>query len=471
MKVMLINPPVLKGKAMVREGRCMQRKGAWTTLWPPLTLATLSSLLRGAGHTVFARDYVAENSDKDLLVNDIRSFKPQLVIMNTVAASLRNDIGVAEIIKKNLNSTHITAIGLHSTAVPESILNSSGAIDSAIIGEPDSTVLNLARTLQNGGYPFKVKNIAFTLDGEVRKTGISPDWIDIDTLPVPAWEFFNLKNYKLPFSRTPFLLVTTSRGCPYDCTFCPVWIYYGKTPRLRSPVKIVDEIEYDVKKFGITDFLFWSESFTLSEEHVYGICNEILKRGLKIDWMCNSRVDNVNPEMLRIMKRAGCWLIGYGIESGDQNILDKVNKKITLDKIRNAIEITRREGITVVGHIIIGLPGESEETIRETIRFSIESGLDFAQFYCAVPFPGSKLYDDAIRNNWLSSRDWSYFEQNRSVLDYPGLSHKRIEELRAEAIRKFYLRPHSIKSLLRVISEHGDIFSFFRSLKEFITWI
>jgi radical SAM superfamily enzyme YgiQ (UPF0313 family) len=471
MKVMLMNPPVLSGNAMVREGRCMQRKGAWTTLWPPLTLATLAALLKEEGHTVFARDYVAEDCPLDLLLEDIRNFNPQLIVMNTVAASLYNDISVAEVIKKQNPSIYLTFIGLHATAVPESVFNSGTAVDSAIIGEPDNVIINLANALQNNTPLDKIKNIAFRNNGTIIKTKIEPCWIDIDTLPMPAWEFFDIKKYLLPFSRKPFLLVTTSRGCPYDCTFCPIWIYYGKTPRFRSPKKIVDEIEYDVKKFGITDFLFWSESFTLNEEHVRGICNELLDRGLKINWMCNSRVDNVNPEMLALMKMAGCWLIGYGVESGNQKMLDSVNKKITLEKIREAIEIAHREGITVIGHIIIGLPGETEETIKETIKFSIDSGLDFAQFYCAVPFPGSKLYDDAIKNNWLQTNDWTQFEQNRSVLNYDGLTHSKIEMLRSEAIRRFYLRPHSVKSLLKVIYNHGDIFSFFRSLKEFLSWI
>ncbi len=471
MKVMLINPPVLSGNAMVREGRCMQRKGAWTTLWPPLTLATLAALLRDKGYDVFARDYVAEDSSHELLSEDIENFQPELIVMNTVAASLYNDIAIAELIKKHNPSVFITSIGLHATAVPESLLNSKESIDSAIIGEPDAAILNLARAIQHRLSPATVNNVAYRDDGEIIKTKIEPEWIDINSLPMPAWEFFNLKKYLLPFSRKPFLLVTTSRGCPYECSFCPIWIYYGRVPRFRAPEKIVDEIEYDIRRFGITDFLFWSESFTLNEEHVYGICEEILKRGLRINWMCNSRVDNVNQKMLALMKRAGCWLIGYGVESGNQEILNMTNKKITLETIKHAIDMARREKLTVVGHVIIGLPGETEESIRKTIDFTIKSGMDFAQFYCAVPFPGSKLYEDSIRNKWLTTTDWSFFEQNHSVLDLPGLPHKRIEELRRIAIRKFYLRIHSVKSLLNVISRHGDFLSFFRSLKEFISWM
>jgi radical SAM superfamily enzyme YgiQ (UPF0313 family) len=182
-------------------------------------------------------------------------------------------------------------------------------------------------------------------------------------------------------------------------------------------------------------------------------------------------VDNVDPALLQLMARAGCWLIGYGIESGCQEVLDRANKKIDVATIKSAINMAHNAGITVVGHVIIGLPGDTEETIMRTIDFVTGSGLDFAQFYCAVPFPGSKLYDEAVGNNWLNSNDWSRFEQNQSVLSYPGLSSERIEMLRRLAIRRFYLKPRAIKSLYRTIKEHGDILSFFRSLKEFISWI
>lgn len=471
MRVMLLNPPVLSGDAMVREGRCMQRKGAWTTLWPPLTLATLSSLLKNNNYDVLARDYVADNADRFNFINDLKNFSPELIVMNTVAASLYNDIAVAEIIKQTFPSVFISTIGLHASSVPESILDSNGAVNAAISGEPDKTILELAEAIKKNEPLGSVNNITYKMNGNIVRTTNGTNFIDINSLPMPAWEFFNLRKYLLPFSRKPFLLVTTSRGCPYECSFCPIWIYYGRTPRFRAPDKIVDEIEYDVKRFGITDFLFWSESFTLNEEHVSGVCNELLSRGLKINWMCNSRVDNVNQRMLALMRRAGCWLIGYGVESGTQETLDKTNKKITLETIKKAIDMAHREKLTVIGHIIIGLPGESEDSIKKTIDFSINSGIDFAQFYCAVPFPGSKLYDDAVRNNWLTSTRWDLFEQNHSVLDYPEISHTRIEQLRKRAIRRFYLRPHSIKSLLNVIYNHGDFLSFFRSLKEFISWM
>lgn len=471
MKVMLINPPVLRGASMVREGRCMQRKGAWTTLWPPLTLATLSAILKREGHTVLARDYVADDSKEDLLLKDIRNFQPHLLVMNTVAASLYNDISVAGLIKKENPSIFITTIGLHATALPESILDSGSCVDSVIIGEPDWTIINLAEAIQNKKPLESIKNLSYISNGKITTTEMNTNWLDINSLPMPAWEFFNLKKYLLPFSRKPFLLVTTSRGCPYECSFCPIWIYYGRTPRFRAPKKIVDEIEYDIKKFSITDFLFWSESFTLNEEHVTEICNEILRRGLKINWMCNSRVDNVNQKMLALMRRAGCWLIGFGVESGTQEILDRTNKKITLETIKNAIDMAHSEKLTVVGHIIIGLPEETEESIKKTINFAINSHLDFAQFYCAVPFPGSKLYEEAVRNKWLVSSNWNLFEQNHSVLDFPQISHSRIERLRRKAIRRFYLRPHSVKSLLKVIYNHGDFLSFFRSFGEFISWI
>ena len=471
MRVMLINPPVLNGNPIVREGRCMQRKGAWTSLWPPLTLATLASLLREKGFSVLARDYVAEALTVDNVLNDTKAFKPDMLVLNTVAASLYNDLDVANNIKSVNRSIFATAIGLQASGVPDSLLVSPFAVDAAIVGEPDIPVARIADVLSVNGNLNEVEGIAYRKDGCTVNTGRVSEFIDIDSLPMPAWEFFNLRNYTLPFSRKPFLLVTTARGCPHTCEFCPIWIYYGRVPRLRSPERIADEIEYDIEKFGVRDFLFWAESFTLNEIHVAGICEEILRRNLKINWMCNSRVDNVNDQMLRLMKRAGCWLIGFGIESGSQRILDSTRKGISLDQIRRTVKMSHSAGIVVVGHVIIGLPHDDERSINETINFTRDVGLDFAQFYCAVPFPGSKLYDDARNNGWLKTGDWTMFEQNRSIVDYPELSSGKIEKLRRRAIRSFYLRPASVWKLMKLVKTRGDMRSLFYSVREFLSWL
>jgi radical SAM superfamily enzyme YgiQ (UPF0313 family) len=224
-------------------------------------------------------------------------------------------------------------------------------------------------------------------------------------------------------------------------------------------------------RFGIRDFLFWSESFTLNRSYAFEVCEAILKRGLKTRWVANSRVDDVDPELLRLMKRAGCWVIGYGVEAGTDKSLKLMGKKVTVEHICRAIECTVDTGIGAVAHTIVGYPGETEADVMETIRFVKSLPLDFAQFYCATPFPGSPLFDEARREGWINTDDWSRFEQNRSVLDTQWLSADKVMELREKAFREFYLRPRAFVAAARYARTPGVVFRMARMLLDFGDWI
>ena len=212
----------------------------------------------------------------------------------------------------------------------------------------------------------------------------------------------------MPFSGNRFLLVGTARGCPYGCTYCTNKVYYGAKVRMRSAKRIVDEMEWAGKEFGIYDFLFWSESFTNGQENAIETAREIIRRGLKVAWVCNSRVDTVSPELLKTIKEAGCFMIGFGIECGNQQVLDSVKKGTTLQDAIEAVRMAHDAGLEVTGHCVLGLPGETEETMKQTLDFAKFLKIDYAQFYCAVAFPGSKLYDQCEENGWFDTSDWKY---------------------------------------------------------------
>ncbi|MEK7812412.1 MAG: radical SAM protein [Candidatus Desantisbacteria bacterium] len=275
----------------------------------------------------------------------------------------------------------------------------------------------------------------------------------------------------MPFHNVPFLLVATSRGCPYPCTFCADSTYYGKSLRKRSPQKLVDELVWLKERFNIHEFLFWSESFTLDTRFVMAVCDEIIGRGLQISWVCNSRVDHVTLDMLMAIKKAGCWMIGYGIESASQSVLDSVKKGTTVEQIRKAVQLSHQAGLEVSGHCIIGLPADTTQTIKQTIEFTIELDLDFVQFYCAVPFPGSEMYEQACHNHWINTTDWSRFEQNFSCVDYPHLTAQEIMNLRRFAYRRFYLRYRMFLKVWKRLKKSSDIKTFFSMIREFITWM
>jgi radical SAM superfamily enzyme YgiQ (UPF0313 family) len=280
----------------------------------------------------------------------------------------------------------------------------------------------------------------------------------------------NLDNYTLPFSGRRFVMVMSSRGCPFDCTFCVAQSYYGKKLRQRSSGRIVDEIEYIMKNLKISDFFFWSESFTIIKRNIHELCDEISGRGLKIRWVCNSRVDNVDAELLIKMKRAGCWMISYGLESGDQEILDRALKKVKLEEVERAVALTRKIGFQIAGHFVLGLPGENEETLQKTAKLAKKLDLDYAQFYCAAPWPGSRLYDLAKKEGWLNTDDWNRYEQSQSVLDYPQISARRIMERRDRMVRDFYLRPKIIWKTLKKISSTKEMINFLKMVRSYLTW-
>ncbi len=469
MKVFLINPPAVDGVRMVREGRCMQRAGAWTAVWAPVSLALTGGMLEADGHEVRLTDCIVEGVNSSEMAAQVAAFRPDLVVLNAATPSIDGDLDRARIIKQVMPGARVAAFGIHVTALPEQSLNSGSEVDFVIRGEPESTVKDLVHAGLN---PKGVPGISWRdgNEGYVHEPDREPI-ADLDSLHFPAWHLVDRKRYIMPFTDRRFLLIATGRGCPHRCAFCADPAFYGRKLRLRSPEKVAEEMEYVGTGFGIRDFLFWSESFTLNRDYAVEVCEAILKRGLKTCWVANSRVDDVDPELLRLMKRAGCWVVGYGVEAGTDKSLKMMRKNVTVEQIRRAIEWTVDAGIGAVAHTIIGYPGETEDEVNETIRFVKSLPLDFAQFYCAVPFPGSPLFDEAQREGWINTRDWSRFEQNHSVLDTPWLSARKVMELREKAFREFYLRPRAFVSAARYVQSPGVALRMARMLWDFGDWI
>ena len=253
----------------------------------------------------------------------------------------------------------------------------------------------------------------------------------------------------MPIYNRPYTLVIASRGCPNNCSFCTASLYYGTKIRFRTPENVLDEVEEILNTYKIRDITFWADTFTYERNYVLKICRGIKERGLKFRWMCNARVDKVDPKMLREMRATGCQIISYGVESGVQKILDSVGKNITLREIREAFSWTRKAGIESAAHIIFGLPGETEETIKKTINFVRELNPDYIQFYSAIPFPGTRFYEEATREGWITSKNWQDFELGKNIISTPKLSVDRLAYWRKRAYVQFYLRPSYIWGRLK----------------------
>ena len=470
MKIFLINPPAADGVQMVREGRCMQRRSAWGAVWPPISLATIAAVLEMNGYEVRLRDCIVEKIGIDDLIREAREFVPHFMVLNTATPSIKSDLNTVERLKKVLPGSLVFVIGIHPTALPEETIEMCRTLDGVIRGEPESVVLAIAELLRFSKDWKKAPGVSFK-EGLLYYNTPCPAPLELDSLPFPAWHHIKRELYRMPIIGEPFLMVGVSRGCPFGCDFCADATYYGKKLRLKSPAKIAKEIDWVKTKFGIKDFLFWAESATLKPDWTMQVCDAIIDFGLKVRFVINSRPDHVNPTLLQKLRQAGCWMIGYGLESGSDKMLKLMGKNSTIESSRNAVRWAKEAGLAVTGHFVLGYPGETRETAAETIKFALEEPVDFAQFYCAVPFPGSALYERARKEGLITTTDWEKFEQNYCVISTPELNAQDLVRIRNEAYRKFYFSPKKMAGFWKLAWALGSVKNLRSLAREFKEWM
>ncbi|MDY6837297.1 MAG: radical SAM protein [Thermodesulfobacteriota bacterium] len=442
MNILLLNPPTFDNKAYIREGRCNQEQGAWTTLWPPVSLATAASMLEQKGHNVKVLDCAAREIHLRALLKKVRTGRFPLIIWSTATPSIKSDLALADQIKKMESRVTTAVFGTHVTTLARECLEATEGLDVVIRHEPEASIVDLADCLEDKGPLEEVAGISYkSSDGEIIHNPERPFIQDLDSLPAPAWHLLDLERYRLPLKGDKFLILSPVRGCPYACTFCTAQTYYGKRLRRKSVSKVMEEIRYIIDRFNISEFFVWADTFTADRDYVTEFCQAISDKEWAIGWTCNSRVDTVDRALLAAMAKAGCWMISYGIESGTQEILDTARKRITLGQCREAVRMAKAAGIKVAGHFVLGLPGETEATLKETLAFALTLDLDMAQFYCAVPFPGSSLFEWARAQGWIEGKGFDEFRQDNAVMNLPGLSPSIVNDYRKKAFSRFYLRP------------------------------
>jgi radical SAM superfamily enzyme YgiQ (UPF0313 family) len=468
MRVFLLNPPPDGGINLVREGRCMQRTSTWTAVWSPITLATCAAILRQEGFEVALTDGSVEATDGAAVKNFMAEWQPSLVVINTATSSIEYDLSVAAMVKEACPQAKTMALGIHPSALPDNCFELSGSIDMLSRGEPEYTVRDAALAMRSDTGLQNVQGLSYRQNGEVFHNSPRPFIEDLDALPYPAWDLIDTGLYRMPVTGKRFLLVGTARGCPYGCKYCTNKVYYGAKVRQRSPGRIADEIEWAIREYGVRDFLFWSESFTNDQQNAIDTAREISRRGLDVSWVCNSRVDTVSDELLGAIKQAGCWMIGFGIECGNQEILDTMKKGTTLDQAMQAVKMAHKAGLEVTGHLVLGLPGETEQTMKQTYNFAKSLKLDYAQFYCAVAFPGSRLYEECREAGYFNTNEWSMFEQNYSIINTPTLDSKKVMKARERAALFYYCQPRVIAHNVKKIRSPRDLTPLFHSLKSYL---
>jgi radical SAM superfamily enzyme YgiQ (UPF0313 family) len=389
---------------------------------------------------------------------------------------------------KSLGSTTM-AIGTHVSPATEDTLQTYPALDFVLRGEPEETVRELVDTLEairqkagdNSTLPSlwlqepetlaQVQGIAYRRDGSVIINPDRPFVQDLDTLPIPRHEILPLDRYKLPFVGGRYTFVVTSRGCPAGCRFCIKHVTYQNTFRFRSPEHIMREV-WKLVELGTTNIHFEADLFTVNRDQVVGLCNAILEQKPPIRWTCNSRVDFVDRELLQLMARAGCWMIAWGIESGSPEILRRVRKGIQPERVIETLGWSKEAGLRNYGYFILGLPGETEETIEQTIVFSKKLPLDLALFHIAVPYPGTPFWFEALEQGWLRLDRWEDLDMyNSTVVEYPRLSTEQLQNAARRAAREWSLRPGPMWTFLKELRNPDMLRQWMRIGVRYLSWI
>jgi radical SAM superfamily enzyme YgiQ (UPF0313 family) len=395
---------------------------------PPLGLAYLASALESAGAEVKVLDYVVFPFDRTHLEKILTTFKPSLVGATAVTMTVDNALKVLRAVKDISPRVPTVMGGPHVTFAAAETLEAHPELDLVVLGEGERTIVELLRTIVAGADLDSVPGIAYRREKRIRATIARPFIQDLDDLPPPARHLLPLGRYRA--LRMP-ISMTTSRGCPFRCIFCVGRQMVGAKVRYRSARSVVDEMqalaEMNFHQINLADDLF-----TANKPHCRAVCEEIEKRQLNITWTSFARVDTISFELLQQMRRAGCTAVSFGIESGDPAILKSIKKGITLEQVTAAVDMCNRAGVTPYASFILGLPGETEESIQKTLDFGKklkEMGLMFG-YHLLAPFPGTEIRERhtayGIR---ILSQDWSDYHANRAIVETDGVSQSRLNEL------------------------------------------
>jgi len=366
--------------------------------YPPLGLAYLAAVLERDGHQVGVFDFSLDPAT--LLEDNVQSvyaFGPQLVGITAMTTVYHSVLDTATLLKAQLGRPIVMG-GPHATLYPERILKEAPVIDYVIRGEGERTILELVRALEGrNGDLSKIRGLSYRFRGEAVSNPDRELIQDLDALPFPARHLFDLERYGLCTPEgQPMITILSSRGCPYNCAYCFKGIV-GRTYRQRSPGNIIAELRQVIDQYGIRHFYFIDDLFTLNVRRLDALSEEFVAQELNIHWQCLGRVDRVNAEILRKMYAAGCRRIHYGIESGNQENLRRIGKGFELEQVRQAVRWTREAGIQTKGYFMLGLPGDTEQTMRQTVDFAVSLNLDEAMFSLTTPFPGTRLWDELVK--------------------------------------------------------------------------
>lgn len=461
MKIYFINPPFKAefGK-FSRESRspAITKSGA---LYYPLWLIYAALYSKKNGHTILFLDAPAKqlNEIQSLEIIQQENNEYSLFVLDTSTPSIKSDVKFAAELKKLYPKSFIVLVGTHPSACAEETLGYSSSVDAVAIGEYDCIIKELADNLENGGDICNVRGLCLHIENTYVRTPTMPPMKNLDELPYAAQfikEYLDIKDYFFAAATYPSIQIFTGRGCPFRCNFC---VYpqtmHGHAFRARSAENVVGEFEYIANNFpDVKEVVIEDDTFTANKKRVLEICHLLVVKGLnkRLKWLCNARVD-LDLEMMKAMKKAGCRLIIPGIESGSQLILNNIKKGTKVEQFYTYVSNAKKAGLLIHACYMVGNNGETKETMNETLNLALELNTDTAQFFPLIPYPGTEAYEWAKENGYIETDYEKYCladGTHNTVLSMPGLSSEEMVAFCNMARKKYYLRMSYIFHRLKV---------------------
>ena len=431
MEVLLVNPPDIKSKY----------KDVLGLTAPPLGLAYIGAVLEENDVKVTILDAPALDMDLQGYRRALAHKHVDLLGVQTTTPTIKQALAVGKITKELHPECTVTMGGYHATFMPEQVLEND-FVDVVVRNEGEYATLELVDAIENEKPLRNIDGINYRDGDRIVETPKRRPIEDLDALPFPARHLLPMSEYMLFGRKQVLATMICSRGCPMGCSFCASSAMHGRKVRFRSPENAADEMERVVDEYKVRMVGFMDDTFTLFPKWVDRFCKGIISRGIYVVWGCTARVDRFNKELLSQMWKAGCRTLLFGVESGNQNILDNVQKGTKVGQAKRAFKTARDIGMHTIASMTLGMPGENKTTIDETIGFAKRVNPDYALFSLATPYPGTKFYELASKMGLIRIKDWTHFTLLAPVIETVDLTLRELQDTQREAFKEFYLRPN-----------------------------
>jgi radical SAM superfamily enzyme YgiQ (UPF0313 family) len=422
-KIALVNTPLLQ-------------KAGHHPLFPPLGLAYMAAVLEQNSFEVKIVDCPVCEIDHEKLKAELTSFQPTIVGIGAMTPIIESALKSAHVAKEVCPDAKVVMGGPHATFADKQILSNEKNVDVIVRGEGEETLLELAKQSPELHKISDIKGITFRKDNQVVQSPDRPFIQNLDALPLPAYKYIPIKRYRITGMK--LLPIISSRGCPFQCSFCVASQMFGARYRARSPKNVLNEIEWLKDEYDAEGIAFQDDTLTFDKKRTVEICDGMIERKLKLPWGCSSRADVVTKEVLFKMAKAGCDEICFGVESGCQRIRDSLKKRVTTEQCENAVKWAKEAGIFVTVSVILGYPGETRETLQESLDFVRRVEPDDVWLCHATPYLGTELRALVESNGWKMEEDWKLYNTMNPIFEDPSLPAKEIAEMRKTFYNKFY---------------------------------